>query len=220
MITAHIQAWIAENGAFATGLQLLQQVDEVAFFRLKKYLQAGIITPAMKQELRQALEKTLKSAASTQQNTATEPAEIARLRQQARGYLKQQAELKARLRLMYDDDKLYTDEDRFAIAEELVEQVTPALDAIYSRIREWQATGTLPVQSMQEVVTETVAKYKQILSLTPRISRLQKWLKDGERPTSKGIEKITPAIKLEIETELQEKLQQLQSLQQELGLDA
>lgn len=219
MIEVQIQRWIAENGSFVAGMQLLQLADDGAYRQLSRYLGASIITPAIKNELKTALEKSI-SAVSISQKQVDEPEEIKKLRKEARGYHKQYADLKARLRLMYDKADIYTDEDRMQIAEEILEQVLPPTDAIYERIRTWESTGELPIQSMQQVVAETVAKYKQTLSLIPRISRLQKWLKDGERPTRKGVEIITPTIRIEIENELAEKQQQLQLLHQELGLDA
>ena len=141
------------------------------------------------------------------------------LRKEGIQYHKQYADLKARLRALVDAPTLYTNEDRYNIAREIMEDVIPATDAVYDRIRAYEDTGILPESGTQQVIRDTVAKYEKLMSLRPRISRIRGWLEKGERQMKAGLVKLSEKDLAELRAELDEKLTQVQLIETELGID-
>lgn len=96
---------------------------------------------------------------------------------------------------------------RYEIARIIMMEIIPELNRNYNMIREWERSGKEPPTAEMEVIKDTVQKSKQILSLTPRISKLKRWVKEA-----KTIEE-----KEKHQAELEEKEKTLAELKIELG---
>ena len=84
--------------------------------------------------------------------------------------------------------------------------------SIYNSIRHYHDTGELPAPpKTTSLVKDTIEKYKRVLSLRPRISRLEKWL-DGGR-------KLTPTETQNYQKELALKKAELEDLEKALDLN-
>lgn len=236
MIGAQISRWLNANGSFLEGMAYCQQVNPAAYQRLLAWTKAPIITPEAKEQLRDALRAHAASApdpalsfpisydphsrgGSSSAAPLPEPPEVQALRKQGIQYHKQYAVLKERLRALFDDPTHYSNEDRYNISREIMEDVIPATDAVYDRIRQYEHTGTMPESGTQQVVRDTVEKYEKLLSLRPRISRIRGWMEKGERPMKAGLVKLTEKDLAELRAELDEKLAQVQLIETELGID-
>jgi hypothetical protein len=230
MIGAAISRWLNANGSFLEGMGYCQQVNPAAYTRLMRWNTAPLIPPEIKDQLRDALRAhaasapdpvraTLSGRAPSSPNISEAPPEIQALHRQARTLHKQYAELKARLGVLTAQPELYTNADRYAIAREIMEDVLPATDDIYEKIRAYENTGALPPSGSNALKREVVAQYEQLLSLRPRISRVRKWLADGAWPRKSGVQQLTETDRAELEKELAEKLALVQELEIELGID-
>jgi hypothetical protein len=232
MIGAAISRWLNANGSFLEGMGYCQQVNPAAHTRLMRWNTAPLIPPEIKEQLRDALRAHAASAPDPALSTGdprgrpllstaipAAPPEIQALHRQARTLHKQYAELKARLGILTAQPDLYTNADRYAIAREIMEDVLPATDDIYEKIRAYENTGALPASGSNALKREVVAQYEQLLSLRPRISRVRKWLADGAWPRKSGVQQLTETDRAELEKELAEKLALVQELEIELGID-
>lgn len=135
-----------------------------------------------------------------------EPDEILLLRSRARKLHKRQALIHAQL------GQVETDGERYELALELMEDVVPALDALYDQIRAWKETGELPVSAKPDgdLVQATVKKMQRLGSLASRISRLKALLKGHT---------LQPIERQDYEKELLEKKVEEKELRKELGIE-
>lgn len=234
MIGAAISRWLNANGSFLEGMGYCQQVNPAAHSRLMRWKDAPLIPPEIKEQLRESLRAHAASAPDPVRATLSgrppsspsipdAPPEIQALHRQARTLHKQYAELKARLGVLTAQPDLYSNADRYAIAREIMEDVLPATDDIYEKIRAYENTGALPTSGSNALKKEVVAQYQQLLSLRPRISLIRKWLDEGKRPRKVGrttsVQPITADEREELEKELAEKLGLVEQLEIELGID-
>lgn len=229
MLSNQIQAWFDSKGSYNDGVRLYEICGGTVPLR---ELQAGSSMQFVPSNLRQKLEDQLRnylikvppmagispqylvhspqelSTANSQQLTAPtiEPEAILNLRSKAKLLHKEQALKHAQLATVT------TDKERYALAFQIMEEVIPQLDNIYDTIREWESTGELPAPvHTNDVIKDTVEKMKKVYSLSPRISRLKKWLNGGKKLTNKE--------RQDYEKELLEKELELKDLRAELGLD-
>jgi hypothetical protein len=230
MIGAAISRWLNANGSFLEGMGYCQQVNPAAYSRLMRWKDAILIPPEIKEQLRESLRAHAASAPDPIRATLSgrppssapipeAPPEIQALHRQARTLHKQYAELKARLGVLTAQPDLYSNDDRYAIAREIMDDVLPATDDIYEQIRAYENTGALPTFGSNALKKEVVAQYEQLLSLRPRISRVRKWLADGAWPRKSGVQPLTESDRAELEKELAEKLGLVEQLEIELGID-
>lgn len=175
-----IRGWLLAGAPFRRGIDILEQIQP-SRASLKGYRLAALGTfvdqrahAAIKAELTQiaisarptktapqsdpedqpAFAKTSPAEAKPNIYAASDedPPSIAALKRQAKGYHQKQDALRAALR---DAD---TDNQRLQIAEELIEQVMPALDRIYDQIRAFAKTGIEPRNPDMEPFRLEVAK--------------------------------------------------------------
>ena len=237
MISAEISRWFNADGSFLEGMAYCQEVNPAAHRRLYPFLKAPIITPDVKEQLREALRAHAASAAETATsfsivsydphslggNTSVaplpEPAEVKALRKEGAMYHKQYAVLKERLRALLDNPAMYTNEDRYNVAREIMEDVIPATDAVYDRIRSFEKSGVLPASSSSEIVRDTVEKMNRLNSLNARISRIRGWLKKGQQQLTSGWVEMSIQSRAELEKELVAKEVTVKELKIQLGID-
>lgn len=204
-----IQTWLTHGGSYRDGYYLLEKVgaEEGVLRPLRAGLDLPYIKPAMKESLRQALQSLLDSIPEGVQviSAAAEPQAIKDLRQKARELHKEHAYLKAQLINSAGED------DRYILAERIMENVIPSLDDLYDRIREWETTGRVRGESRREIVSEVVQKLNRRGSIRSIISRLKKQLQDP---------KISAADRQEAEKKLTEVTAELEEIEQFLDLSA
>lgn len=133
-----------------------------------------------------------------------EPQSIAVLRAKLKHAHKRHDEANGRLHAATDN------ETRYQIAREIMEDITPYLDAGYAQIREYHSTGKEPAAKVEDSALVSAGKdFKKIKSLQPRISRLKKWILD---------ESNSAEIREGFRTELIDKELELEKLKQKYGL--
>lgn len=202
-----IHTWLKENGSYRDGYYLLEKMgaDEMVLRPLRAGLDLPFIKPAMKNSLREALQNLVDSIPDGVQviSAAAEPQAIKDLRDKAKTLHKEHAYLKAQL------ISSPTDDDRYVLAERIMDNVIPQLDDIYDRIREWEMTGRVRGESRREIVSEVVQKLNRRGSIRSIISRLKKQLQDPKLPA---------AERQEAEKKLTEVTAELEEIEQFLDL--
>lgn len=233
-LASEIQKWFAQKGSYLQGVNLYRRCGGPYPNRtFEGYEDAPYVPDETENLLRSALlaylelhQEPLQDGAGEEEDvplndsdevfstnkikkpyrpkTEQEPAEIQRLRLEARLLHKKHALLHARLM----DEEL--EKNRLSLIREMMEEVIPALDGIYDDIREWQSTGELPKAGERnaDVVAETVQKMLRRDSLKSRISRLKSMLK----------KKLPDAERMNYEKELLEKEVEKKGIEEELGL--
>ena len=223
--------WL-DDGYYLQGVALYRQVGGIyPISTFEGYEEANYVPEAVEQKLRYALENYLTDNPVFEQEvvyhppkkktihfqevepppptpTPTEPDVIHRLRQQAKNLHKRQDDLKSRLNLMVEEATKFSEQERYDIANELLAEVTPQLDSIYDRIREWQKTGEVPAVAKNDIVRDTVEKMQTIKYREQRISKIKSLLK--KTPSQER--------KADLEKELLEKQVEVKKLKEELGL--
>jgi hypothetical protein len=144
--------------------------------------------------------------------SAPEHPTITQLREKARMLHKHHADCHAQLQVEPEQEKRYT------LIVEIMQTIIPTLDGIYDSIREYKATGALPVDSGQRTVDnyetglrDGVVKFQRLQNLKSRLSKL-----DGK---SGLIEKeADPVRKKKLQEELADKIKECNTLSLELNL--
>ncbi|MEM9928523.1 MAG: hypothetical protein AAF840_01765, partial [Bacteroidota bacterium] len=211
------QQWLAVGGSFRDGVSLLEMAGSIAARRHSRILQQAYISTKQKQALRNDLVRLISqlpeddhpapasspAPAATTQKIPDTPRIIA-LRKQAISLHKERSDLKSRLLAQsLDDPDKYTDEDRYKLAQLIMDDNVPALDAIYDQVRRFEEEGIEPADDATMIKEDTVAKMKRVYSLRPQISRLKKRAEQGDKDAKE---------------ELSTKMNELESLEDELGL--
>lgn len=228
-VSQQIQRWFDTDGCFLDGVALYSRVggpypvrtfegyesapfvpdriEGLLWSSLRAYLEAHPVEEVAEtvETPETVVSETVKQAVSAQAPPVREdePEAIRALRNKARLLHKRQALVHAKLH------EAETDEERYALAEETMEEIVPGLDGIYDSIREWQATGVVPAAPQPDVVADTVKKMLRISSLASRISRLKGLLKN------KGLSDVE---RQGYEKELLEKEVEKDGIEKELGL--
>lgn len=215
-----IKKWIDEDGAFIDGLRLYQDNGgrkELGYFlqvAKMKVLPAGAKNKLRSQLLLIAQDLTAhiatQSPASPRAPQPVEPQVIQSLRIRGRNLLKKRDHLRAKLIVMTEEHERYSNEDRYVIILELMEDITPQVDEVYGHIRRWQESGELPPENdTNSIKREAVAQYKRLLTVRPQLTRYRKQLKENLTDKQRqGVEK--KLLDLELEQE---------QLQKDLGLE-
>lgn len=173
---------------------------------IEKRLKYALVSALEKLPIRRT-ETTQPTAVSLQPlaispSPLAEPETILQLREQAKSLHKTHALIHAR---MVD---AIADEDRFAFASQIMEDIVPSLDAIYDKIRAWQDTGELPPATIANRDRYIIEKMLRRNSLKSRISRL----------TAMLTKKMPDQEKMKLEKELLEKEVELKEIEVELEL--
>jgi HPt (histidine-containing phosphotransfer) domain-containing protein len=194
-----IKTWLKENGSYRDGYYLLEKIgaDESVLRPLRAGLDLPFIKPAMKNRLREALQYLIDSIPEGVQviSAAAEPQAVKDLRDKAKSLHKEHAYLKAQLL------NSASDEDRYVLAERIMDNVIPQLDDIYDRIREWEATGRVRGESRREIVSEVVQKLNRRGSIRSILSRLKKQLQEKDLSESERQEAEKKIVEVSAELE-------------------
>jgi hypothetical protein len=229
-----LQTWYQQGQDFDDGLSMLEKTGlynaELAKYRGVSYVPHHIRL-VLEEKLNSISEQLPWGAA-----IAKEPLELYRMRSEvnkkqfeaeynnrnpnpqpaipqydaAKQLLKERTSVRAKIR--HSADKA----TRYALAEDLITRIAPALDAVYAEIHTYEKTGELPITHYASPITdyesglqEGVSKMLKLKSLEPRVSKLKvmipKCKTDSER------EKYT--------TELTEKQAEIKAIRTALGLD-
>lgn len=223
--------WL-DDGYYLQGVALYRQVGGIYPINIfEGYEEANYVPEALEQKLRFALETYLSDNPIFEQEiiyhppkpkpshlkqveiptptpSVNLPIQIIRLKEQAKKLHKRQDDLKTRHNLMVEEAAKFSDQQRYHIAHKLLGEVTPQLDSIYDRIREWEKTGEVPAVAKNDIVRDTVKKMQTIKYRNERISKIKRLLK--QKPSQER--------KAELEKELLEKQVEVKKLKDELGL--
>jgi len=160
----------------------------------RKVMARRLIRPAEKAALKSRIEKLCSQLGTTveglPQSTPQhfEPSSITEYRRRGRAKMKLYSDAKTRLNMMSEDPEMYTDQDRYEVAEYLMEELQPQIDHIYGIIRAYEGKGEVPPMPAEDVVAETVKKMKRVLALRPHLSRARKELATATEKEKKTIE--------------------------------
>lgn len=207
------EAW-RKDGFFLDAMDLLQALG-VSTAKYDHLRMARYIPPSEQQQIEHLIYThydptatvppivaPIPSVDTTAPTTDDSPPQIQELKRRAKPLHKLQSHLHEQLRHAKDDD------ERYAIADRIMSEVIPAIDAIYAKVRGWEETGEVPFVLSLEA-EQAVSMMKQRESLKPRISRLKKWLKSDAVPMDE---------KAKYQKELDEKVAELERIEGELGL--
>lgn len=217
-LQTEVKNWIESNGHFGAGIAFLLGIGKSeVYIRLVPYL-GGFFVPAQaKEELKYVLTKWLETQPPLEnvqeefvevEETAKvvtkkeEPQSVFLLREDAKRLHKRHSFVNANLHQADSDEK------RFELAREIMEDIIPKLDNIYDQIRDYHKSGTLPEVPTTNVVKETVEKMQRLQSIRSRISRLKGFLEG----------KLNDKKKEEYTTELLSKEKEAMGIEKELGL--
>lgn len=180
-ISEKIQDWLAKNGSVAQGVELLKAVGG-KHQSFEALLKRPGITAADKDRLRAALQPY---AAAAHPPTPVEDILPSAYLSKNRDEPEAVRQLRAKARILHQSQNLAhaklkaatTDEDRLPLAKEIMEQIVPALDAVYEHIRNWEQHAILPpMPGADEIVRDTVQKFKRRESLRTTITRTARML--------------------------------------------
>lgn len=201
MLKTRIRRWISEGGSFRQGVGLLEMAGAIRLatrhrcvLKASSYVDAG-----RKKALRWDLVTVLKglpddSPAATPPLPGTAPCApppaapqppadtpvITALRSRGVNLLKTRSDLKGRLLAMsIDAPDLYSDEERYELASEIMIDNVGALDETYGAIRRFEREGIEPAGDAEQKYRQGVEDMREINSLRPRISRLRSAKKKG-----------------------------------------
>lgn len=216
-----ITQWLEEGGSFASGLHLLRVTGATIPAALERAASAVFVDPAAKdllrsrlQALRPAQEENpakkpahlpVKQRQPVPIGDAATPVEVLTLKERGKNLLKQQSRLHALL------GAAETDEERYKIARELMEEVIPLIDSVYNSVRDWEKTGIAPPDDRENIIRSTVEKMQRLESLRTRSARVKKWL-DGKRV-------LSPTEKQRYEQEVAVKELEMAEIRAELGME-
>lgn len=192
MLANRVQAWLDADGSYAQGVALYREtggLQPLTYF--ERELSQTYISPEMKAKLRQSLQRFVNIHApdnaytqpkpSTRQAQSPEPADTAEppailaLREKAIPLHKRYSHLKAEL-YAATREPMRSEHDRFSIAEEIMQEVIPALDNIYDQIRDWQRTGEVPNMPRNEMMEYTVKRFRLYHSSRSAMANLKRSL--------------------------------------------
>lgn len=217
-LAAEIAAWQKESGSFAAGVDLYRRSGQQQLLpELEQALRRDYVAPQTYDRLLVSLGAILADLGGEPREIRVsgrqdeDPPEVKALRQQGRLLKKRESDLHGRMKALAQqtDPGLYQ-EQLYALAVEMMEEVQPALDDVYGQLRAWEQEGKLPVAGREEIVRETVAKMRQVETLRVRCSKLRNWL-EGKR-------ELTDEERGRYTAELQEKEHEMEQLRQELQL--
>jgi len=196
MLSNQIQAWFKNGKPYSQGVALYRQTGGAySVVMFERYIGARYIPKNILQRLSMVLSKYLQTNPLVDQaplprdqndttrtivqyvpNKKIEPSEITQLREKAKLLHKRHAFLHAQLSI------LESDEERYEVAKEIMEEVIPTLDSIYDQIRVFEKEGKLPIPEKEKRAVDLLNKRN---SLRSRISRLKSILKKDDLESTK-----------------------------------
>ncbi len=201
LIATMIQQWFNTQGSFVDGVHLLRQAgaDRGLVASLERHCQGPYLAPAAQAELKHHLQLFLDAhpveaveiveiveaiptplanqtkatpTSSPLGSNLSEPLPIRQLRAQAIPLHREHSHVKTLLSVAA------TDEERYKLAQRIMEQIIPALDNIYDQIRHFEKTGEIPTPKLPKSEKQKLLEaFKRMRTLSPRISKLKSLLK-------------------------------------------
>ncbi len=211
MWTTKASYWLETNGAFAEGIRLLNEKG-IDTRRLEPRSQRHLITQEMKKQVRQAVEKLLASTPHLPNvperkplaERRPEPPEVQKLRDRGKRLMKQRSRMHAML------STASSDQERYDIAREMCINIQPKIDQVYSAIRDWERSGNVPAEQLQDdIVDATVKKMLRRDSIRVRLRQLRAKLKNTS---------LDAQSRKQYEQEQFEKAEELAAIDAALGL--
>lgn len=214
-----IKKWIETDGTFIVGLRLYQDHGgrkDIGY--LLQVAKMNVLPSGAKQLLKNNLlelvqqEQQLNPIApqTPRAPQPSEPQAIQSLRIRGRNLLKRRDHLRAKLIVMTEEDDRYSDDDRYLVILDLMEDITPQLDEVYGHIRRWQESGDLPAENdTNSIKREAIAQYKRLLTVRPQLTRYRKIL----------TENIDDKYRQTVEKKLLDLELEHEQLQKDLGLE-
>lgn len=213
-----IQQYIEQGGSFRQGVELLQQVNHRAAAPFSRLLGRPFVDPAQKEKLIDALQvyagakvDTPQLAPSTTSRYANREADhpaISEYRERGRMLKKQESFLHAQLVTIAEEEPGDTREQRLYDLADQIMQIEGQLDEVYDAIREYERTGALPVAGKAAVIADTVSKMQRRDSLRSMVYRLRKKVEAEKDPAEKDM----------LQRDLKDKEQEIEQINEELGL--
>ncbi|MEO0626894.1 MAG: hypothetical protein AAFY91_07875 [Bacteroidota bacterium] len=213
-ISAEIRQWIDSEGSYLAGVDLLRrslgklppQVAEYA----KRPMITGDIYDDLVNHLRSQLPDGYEQPRRTRSADSNEPDVVKALHERGRILKKREAAVHGKMKALglRPDAHLYTSE-LHTLSKEMMDDIQPKLDEIYDQIRKWENQGILPVPGEARIVQETVDKFRRRESLKQGRSHLKRRLKN---------QSLTDAERKAIKLDMNQKLEEQQQLEKELGL--
>jgi hypothetical protein len=207
MMTA--KEWLEKNGSFNEGVEILRQLggNMAVFLPLS---QQSYISQADKHRLREAIQSLaaqLPPSHNAKQEPAAEPEIIQQYREKGRLMMKLQADTHTRLKVSESD------QERYVLAEDLMERIIPQLDKVYDALRAWESDSILPVAIEVDSIREAGKKLNKWKTIKDRVIRLKRYLKTGKNEQGD----LTDEMRLAYEKEILEKTLEYDALCIELG---
>jgi hypothetical protein len=212
MLRAKIKTFLSAGGAFREGVQLLEAAGGDSK-RFQQALSRAYVLPADRQRLQEALQKCLEQlidddlpakvpVKATKAASATEPESIQALRAKGKKLLKRRAFLRGQL------SSADTEQERYRLAREIMNEITPDIDRTYAEIREYEKNGTVPpMPEEKDIMRQAVDMFRRRESLRAIIARKKRTLEG-----IKGKERAA------LELDILENEEEYNSLNEKLGL--
>jgi len=232
-LISEIQHWFQRGKVFGMGYTLLARTAFMpkTLAILQSYVGLSVVPNSAKGTLEYALleylkankehltdNDTIEQELQEKPSNVDELADAKRIAQERLNEPTAIAVLRARSKIWWDRYALAkgmmqiatTDQQRYELAKEIMEEITPALDDIYDSIRSYEQDGTVPGGAkVSHVVKETIVKYKRVINLRTKVSRLRKKLEG----------KLSAGGKAEGEKKLLDYELELRGIENELDLN-
>lgn len=199
-----IKEWIDNNGSYRDGIALMHELG-IINESLSDMLYRPFIPKSAKEELQKLLTPYVGQQPMTPppNSAKVEPPYISSLRKKAVLLLKKRDQARSQLKVAE------TDEQRYELAKNLMDELIPSIDETYGYIKQYEKEGVVPNVQEEDIIQQTVKKMLKLQSLKPRISRLKKMLS--------GV--LTEKERQTYEKELLDKELLVQQIRAELQLD-
>lgn len=199
-----VKEWIDNDGSYRDGIALMHELG-ITNKSLSDMLYRPFIPKSAKEELRKLLSPYIgqQPASPLPNRSKVEPPYISSLRQKAVLLLKKRDQVRSQLKVAE------TDEQRYELAQTLMDELIPSIDEAYGHIKQYEEEGVVPNVQEEDIIQQTVKKMLKLQSLKPRISRLKKMLSGN----------LTPRERQTYDKELLDKELLVQQIRADLQLD-
>ena len=211
-----IQKWIHDGQVYVEGVRIYRQIGgSYPLHYFEQYCEAPFVPTEVEAHLyfflstydgpdqsdSTSIPQSIDTPAISPIQRPEDPTIIQQLRQKAKSLHKQHDYQKGQLH------QASSPQERYEIAQSIMEVTIPALDKTYHQLRVYEQTGALPSMNADpDLVATIVKKMQHRETLKSRLSRLKGLLKkttDGETRGKYRKEQIAKALELaELEQEL------------------
>lgn len=208
-LLSEIKTWIDNQGAFSDAVKLYHRAGlRRSASRWNMVISRNTVTQADKDAISVELSAYLAAnsytdspvSASPRYPRDAEPPEVQQLREKARELRKKYSLLHAQLA------SAQSNEERYEIAREIMEEVIPQEDRVWDSIRRFEQSGIIPEpQTAGDLVQQVVKKVQRIFNLRTRASKYKKQLTSLEGKAYQEVNVKYMGILAEL-TELEQEL--------------